>query len=161
MKQDCVFRRVYRMDKKAEETWSGELVRAPGQGPVPVDPVDSVARQSEELRTKYLECVLQTKQWYSVSVPRVGMGPDGEVVQESEVHHFQVVSRTTAKSRPKLMPTIETHRHTTTCPAWRFVYSASQGLPTSMKMRQPSLSIARQRGWIGATSAHSTKWFAV
>ena len=112
MKSVDVFRRVYRMDEMAQCSWSSDLVRAPGQGPAPVEPVDTKTRQSQELRSEYAECVLQPKRWFSISVPRAALGADGEVVEEREVKYFLILSRTLSGHRPHLMPTIETHSHT-------------------------------------------------
>ena len=111
MNAEAVFRRVYRMDEMAQFSWSSDLVRAPGQGPAPVAHVDTKTRQSLELRCEYAMCVLEPKRWYSVSVPRAAFPGDGEVVEEREVSYFQILSRTHTRSRPHLMPTIETHSH--------------------------------------------------
>ena len=36
--REAIFNRVYWMDSMAKCSWSGELVRAPGQVPVPAEP---------------------------------------------------------------------------------------------------------------------------
>ena len=69
LKRDNVFKRIYRMDEMALESWSGNLVHAPGQGPAPAERETAETRQSEELRAEYMTAVLQAKEWYSISVP--------------------------------------------------------------------------------------------
>ena len=116
MKPHKVFERIYRMDEKAEEDWSAicEPVRAPGQGPpaadlVPFEPKE--VKQLARLRCEYLASVLQPKKWYEIFVPSAGMDEDGQPVVREERKVFQLLNRVQAKSRPRLMPTIESHSH--------------------------------------------------
>ena len=102
--------RAYRMDEFSEENWSSvaAAIPAPGQGPPPnSDRRRAQARNMMALRFEYLQDVLVTKGWYQLSVPVVTTDDDGVEVRKSEDRHFQVLNQTSTKSRPHLMPTIE------------------------------------------------------
>ena len=105
-----VLERIYRMDQLAEEDWSSIAtpIAAPGQGPDPnCDKCRETDREMHGLRIEYLLDVLDTKQWYTVSVPVTRMGEDGVEERSTEPRYFQLLHMTHTKSRPKLMPTIE------------------------------------------------------
>ena len=105
-----VFERLYRMDEKAEEDWSlvASTIPAPGQGRSPdPPPPDAGGAESGPLRVEYLLDVLQRQQWYSVQVPVERQGEDGVMVRRKEPQHFQLLNITSSRSRPRLMPTIE------------------------------------------------------
>lgn len=110
-----VFERVYHMDAKAEENWSSvcAIVRPPGQGPIPKDLrvlecLDDA--QQSVLRIEYLHAVLAPRQWYQIEIPVSGMDENGSAVERLELKHFQLLSMASTKSRPKLMPTIQSHQ---------------------------------------------------
>lgn len=115
IKKDDAFLRVYRMDEMATVDWSTAAppVRAPGQGSASTPVAGAHVDEGEMpgLRAEYLQCVLKPRQWYSITVPRATLGVDGEPAEITEPKYFQVVAKTYAKSKPKLMPTIESHRH--------------------------------------------------
>ena len=115
MKAQAVFERFYHMDAKAEENWSliCETKPAPGQGPVPQDlqVVASVQdRALAPMRIEYLHAVLVPKRWYSVQVPVAASDDSGEPTVRMEQRNFQLVSVASTKSRPKLMPTIDSYQ---------------------------------------------------
>ena len=109
MARDKVFNRIHRMDEEAEFDWSlfGERVLAAGQGLAP-EPAPADGRQAEGLRIEYLNCVLNTKQYYSVELPLAGMDEDGRPIERTQRKYFQIIAKTSDRSRPSLMPTNET-----------------------------------------------------
>ena len=112
MKEAAVFKRVYRMDSWAEFAWSQvcQRVRVPGQCLPQPRPEGRGDTQKIGLRREYMQCVLDVHQVYSVDLPQVGMGEDGEPRQNMERKFFQVLGVVAGRSRPKLMPTIETEK---------------------------------------------------
>ena len=105
-----VFERLYRMDDMAEQDWGSvaTTLAAPGQGPSPDAPVvDAAAHQYGPLRVEYLLDLLHTQTWYQVEVPVQRQDENGELVRVRELKHFQLLNITSIRSRPRLMPTIE------------------------------------------------------
>ena len=108
------FERIYRMDEMALFDWTlicGPL-RCPGQGPPPPAsvPIETKAeRQSSRMRIEYLKNVTELKRWYQITVPVADMDADGRPIERQEKRFFQLLNRAFDKSRPKLMPTIESH----------------------------------------------------
>ena len=111
----AVFQRVYRMDPKAEESWSSICTRllAPGQGEQS-DTLDAPRPRGEQqmqaMRIEYLQCVLVPQRWYRVEVPVAGMDDEGRPTSGTEQKHFLLLGTAGGRSRPKLMPTIESYR---------------------------------------------------
>ena len=105
-----VFERVYRMDEFSEEHWSSvaATIPAPGQGPPPgSDSRREADSQMVALRVEYLQDVLKPQEWYRVDVPVTGQDEHGAVVHRTEQRYLQLLQKTSARSRPKLMPTVE------------------------------------------------------
>ena len=104
-----VFERVYRMDAMAEENWESvaATIPAPGQGPNPDVAAYQRPTESGPLRVEYLLDVLRTQTWYQVEVPVERQDEHGAIVHTKERRHFQLLYMTSSRSRPKLMPTIE------------------------------------------------------
>jgi hypothetical protein len=107
-----VFERVYRMDRSAEFDWSQVCHRilAPGQGPPPKESVAKGTSDLHQLRVEYLLDVLKPLQYYSVDVPRSELNSEGVSVEVIQRKHFQLLAMTYGRSRPELMPTIESHQ---------------------------------------------------
>ena len=103
--------RVYRMDAMAEVDWSTvcRRIHAPGQGPAPQARVPARDKKTQDLHIEYLLSVMKPLQWYTVETPKAGMDEDGNPEEVVEHQHFQVLNIITSKSRPHLMPTIESH----------------------------------------------------
>ena len=108
------FERIYRMDEMACFDWTqlcGSL-RCPGQGPPPKAsvPVETKAqRQSSRMRIEYLQAVTELKRWYQITVPVAEMDADGMPIERQEKWFFQLLNVAFGRTRPKLMPTIESH----------------------------------------------------
>ena len=104
-----VFDAVYHQDFKAEEAWGAvaSTIPAPGQG---VTPLTSVGGENKDsLRIEYLLDVLETSRWYQVEVPEACMAEHGGVAERKVRRQMQLVAMSSVKSRPRLMPTVETH----------------------------------------------------
>ena len=112
MKRQRVLERVYRMDAGAEFDWTlvGERILAPGQGAAPKEKTSKETHDVEGMRVEYLLAVLKPLQWYCIDVPKAALDEEGRPVEVVERKHFQVLERTHGKSRPSLMPTIDSHR---------------------------------------------------
>ena len=107
-----VFERVYRMDAFSDEDWSSVVVSipAPGQGKDPRGESAAAAvsgSQLEACRIEYLLDVLKPPEWYQVQVPVTAQNDHGDVEERLEPRRFQLLHMTSSKSRPKLMPTIQ------------------------------------------------------
>ena len=104
-----VFERVYRMDEFAEEHWSlvATPIPAPGQGPPPgCDTRREADHERVGLRIEYLQDVLKPQEWYRVDVPVTDQDEHGAIVRRTEQRYFQLLQKTSTRSRPKLMPTV-------------------------------------------------------
>ena len=62
------------------------------------------------MRIEYLHAVFVPKRWYSVEVPVAASDDSGEPTVRMEQRNFQLVSVASTKSRPKLMPTIDSYQ---------------------------------------------------
>ena len=113
MEKRAVLERVYRMDEYAEFDWSlvCDRVLAPGQGAAPTKAkVDKATHDLEGMRVEYLLAVLKPLQWYCANVPKADVDDEGRPVELVVTKYFQVVAMTHGKSRPAIMPTIESHK---------------------------------------------------
>lgn len=115
MSRQDAFQRIYHMDVMAEERWSEVCQRklAPGQStnlPAPDEGLSLDERQSNSLRVEYLLAVLTKGRWYQVRVPSAGLDEDGQPTDNVETKIFQLLSIIQPKTRPELMPTIETDK---------------------------------------------------
>ena len=111
----AAFLRVYRMDSFSEIDWSQicSPVRAPGQGPAPPEaPTPDSTKDTDSLRIDYLTSVLQTPQYYCIDRKKVGLDDVGLPAETVEREYFQILNVATSRSRPTLMPTIESHSET-------------------------------------------------
>jgi hypothetical protein len=105
-----VFDAVYHQDLKAEEAWGAvaKTLPAPGQG---VTAKTSIGGENKDsLRIEYLLDVLATPKWYQIEVPETGIDLDGRPVRRTVKKHVQLVAMSSVKSRPKIMPTVDTHK---------------------------------------------------
>ena len=113
MKSRAAFERIYRMDEMAEVDWTAVCgpVVAPGQGPPPAPLLAETKDQRtlSRLRIEYLASVLDLKRWYEIMVPVADIDEEGRPVERQEKRFFQLLNRAYGQSRPKLMPTIESH----------------------------------------------------
>ena len=108
-----VIERAYRMDEFSEEDWSSIAVTipAPGQGPPPdCDKKREANHEMMGLRVEYMQDVLKTREWYRISVPVVTTNEEGVEEARTEDRHFQLLGQTSSKSRPHLMPTVDSWR---------------------------------------------------
>jgi hypothetical protein len=105
-----VFDAVYHQDLKAEEAWgaAASTIPAPGQG---VTALTSVGGENKDsLRIEYLLDVLETSRWYQVELPEAGMDEHGGDALRTVRRQMQLVAMSSVKSRPRLMPTVETRQ---------------------------------------------------
>ena len=114
MKPRSVFERVYHMDSKAEEPWSSicHRILAPGQGPPPPDLSVIATKEQKDrdaLRMEYLQCVLRPGRVYTVQIPVAGLAEDGASIEKKEKKFFELMSISSGKSRPHVMPTVLSH----------------------------------------------------
>ena len=115
MRPRAIFERMYRMDAASLEDWSlvCRPILAPGSGPPPKALVlpDAPTTTLAQLRVEYLSALLRNHHWFQVQVPAAGMDEAGAPLERMETKIFQVLSTASARSRPKLMPTISSHSH--------------------------------------------------
>lgn len=106
MQSQKVFEAIYHEDDKSEECWASVASPqpAPGQGIGSTDPTSVDA-----LRIEYLLDVLKPRRWYQVELPVAGLDEHGRPERRRVLQHFQVVTMSSVKSRPHIMPTVETH----------------------------------------------------
>ena len=111
MRNGPFLERVYRMDTMSEIDWSLICTRihAPGQGPAPTPAIAASEKTIQALHTEYLQCALKPPHWYVIDVHLAGMDADGNPETTMEKAYFQIINVVTSRSRPHLMPTIESH----------------------------------------------------
>ena len=110
-----VFHRVYRMDSLNETNWNVlcDPVKAPGQGPPPPEaPSPGSTKDTDSLRIDYLTSVLQVRQYYCFDRRMAGLDDGGLPTETVERQYFQILSVVTSQSKPKQIPTIESHQET-------------------------------------------------
>ena len=102
-----VFDAVYHQNLESEEPWDfvASPVAAPGQGVG--TQVGEAGENKDLLRVEYLLDVLAPPQWYQIEVPEAGLDSDGRLERRTVKKQFQLVATSSVKSRPKLMPTVE------------------------------------------------------
>ena len=110
MPSQDVFDAIYHENLKAEEAWGtlATTIPAPGQG---VTAMASAAGENKDsLRVEYLLDVLEAQKWYQIEVPAAGIDVDGGAARLKVKKHMQLVATSSVKSRPKIMPTVDTHQ---------------------------------------------------
>ena len=116
LKTPQAFHRMYRMDKMAEEVWSSVCspIKGAGQTPIPEEPMPKDQKQREALRTEYLCSVLKThsNKFFSTTTPCASMDDEGNPIEREVTSFFQIVKVVTDKSRPHLMPTVQSRHET-------------------------------------------------
>ena len=102
------------MDEMSEERWS--LICTPilgaGQTPIPEVKMPGAIKNQEALRTEYLKSVFQdhSGRWFSTVTLRAGMDDAGAPNEREEKTFFQIVKLVTDRSRPHVMPTVQSRK---------------------------------------------------